>query len=144
MVVHAAHEDRQGRVSRKTEKKAEKKAEKVDAAFAALADPTRRRVVELLGRAPHRASELAAITSQSRPGMSRHLRLLREAGLVREEADESDARASLYVLDRRAFDDVQGFLDRVQTFWSDQLASFADHLEARAALRPPKRKRASR
>lgn len=113
---------------------------KLDEAFGALADPTRRRVVELLGRAPHRASELAALTNQSRPGMSRHLRLLREAGLVREEADASDARASLYLLDERAFDDVQGFLDRVQTFWDDQLASFADHLEARAALPPSKRK----
>jgi len=135
VVVHAAHEDGEERLSRRTPK--------LDEAFGALSDPTRRKVVELLGRGPHRASELAAATGQSRPGMSRHLRLLREAGLVREEADESDARASLYVLDQRAFEDVQTFLDRVQTFWSDQLASFADHLEARAALPRAKRSKAA-
>lgn len=135
MVVHAAHEDREDPVSRRPAK--------LDEAFGALADPTRRKVVELLGRGPHRASELATATGQSRPGMSRHLRLLREAGLVREEADESDARASLYVLDQRAFEDVQTFLDRVQTFWSDQLSSFADHLEARAALPRPKRSKSA-
>ncbi len=134
MVVHAANEDREERLSRRKPK--------LDEAFGALADPTRRRVIELLGRGPWRASALAEETGQSRPGMSRHLRLLREAGLVREEADASDARASLYVLDQRAFADVQTFLDRVQAFWSDQLASFAVHVESRAApvRRPVKRR----
>jgi DNA-binding transcriptional ArsR family regulator len=65
--------------------------------------------------------------------MSRHLRILKEAGLVREEPDPDDARARLLVLEREAFSDVKEWLDEVESFWADQLASFKDHVEARAA-----------
>lgn len=104
----------------------------LDAAFVALADPTRRKVIQLLGRAPRRASELAAATDASRPGMSRHLRILREAGLVREESDATDARARLVHLSRDAFDDLKDWLSTVETFWAEQLESFAARAEARA------------
>jgi DNA-binding transcriptional ArsR family regulator len=108
------------------------RARRLDDAFGALADPTRRRVIELLGRAPHRASELADATAASRPGMSRHLRILREAGLVREEGDARDARARVYRLEREAFLGVKGWLEEVETFWADQLASFKARAGARA------------
>lgn len=113
----------------------------LDGAFGALADPTRRRVIELLGKAPHRASELADATDASRPGMSRHLKILRDAGLVREEGDALDARARVYQLEREAFSGVKDWLDEVESFWADQLASFKDVVESRArkAVGEPKR-----
>lgn len=98
----------------------------------ALADPTRRRVVELLGRAPRRASDLAEEVGVSRPGMSRHLRVLREAGVIREEGDESDGRAHVLALDRAAFGRVHDWLDEVESYWTEQLGSFKALAEARA------------
>jgi DNA-binding transcriptional ArsR family regulator len=109
------------------------RSRRLDGAFAALADPTRRRVIELLGRAPRRASELADAVAASRPGMSRHLRILREAGLVCEEDDARDARARVYRLEREAFRGVKDWVAEIETFWEDQLASFKTRAEARAA-----------
>jgi DNA-binding transcriptional ArsR family regulator len=108
------------------------RARRLDEAFGALADPTRRKVIELLGRAPLRASELAQAAAASRPGMSRHLRILKDAGLVREEGDEQDARARVYCLEQGAFEGVKTWLERVETFWADQLGSFKELAEARA------------
>jgi DNA-binding transcriptional ArsR family regulator len=118
-----------------------KKADLSDVLFA-LADPTRRQVVELVGRAPRRASELAEAIGASRLAMSRHLRILREAGVIRDEGDEEDGRARLIALDERAFAGVRAWLDGVEGFWSDQLASFKTLAEARAAeRREPRRRR---
>lgn len=105
---------------------------RLDEAFGALADPTRRRVVELLGKGPRRASDLARAVDASRPGMSRHLRILREAGLVREEDDAEDARARIYRLEPSAFTGVKSWIECVETFWLDQLQSFKVLAEARA------------
>lgn len=99
----------------------------------ALSDPTRRRVVEELGRAPRRASDLALTMGVSRPGMSRHLRVLREAGVIREEDDSEDGRAHLLALDRGAFGRVHDWLDEVESYWTEQLGSFKSLAEARAA-----------
>lgn len=100
--------------------------------LSALADPTRRRVVELVGRRPRRASELAEELGASRPAMSRHLRVLREAGILQEEADEEDGRAALLTIDRSAFTGLHDWLAEVESFWTDQLASFKSVAEARA------------
>jgi DNA-binding transcriptional ArsR family regulator len=67
--------------------------------------------------------------------MSRHLRVLREAGLVREEGDERDARARVYTLEREAFGGVKGWLEHVESFWSEQLAALRDHVEAKGRTR---------
>ncbi len=64
--------------------------------FDALADPTRRRVVELLGTKPARAGELAAAIGTSAPAMSKHLRHLLRAGLVADERDAADARVRVF------------------------------------------------
>ena len=72
--------------------------EKVDGLFAALADPTRRKVVELLGARPHRPSELAQQLGTSAPVMSRPLRILLRAGLVDDERVRDDARARVFRL----------------------------------------------
>ena len=130
MVVHAAAPHRGEGLSA-----ARSRAARLDDAFTALADPTRRRVIELLGRGPRRAGELAEADDASRPGMSRHLRVLRLAGLVREEGDDRDARARVYRLEREALGGVKGWLDEVESFWADQLASLRDHAEAKARPR---------
>lgn len=112
--------------------------------LSALADPTRRRAVELIGRRPRRASELAEELGASRPAMSRHLRVLREAGVVREEADEDDGRAALLTLDRDAFTGIHGWLDEVESFWTDQLTSFKTTVEARARSQAEEQARSAR
>jgi DNA-binding transcriptional ArsR family regulator len=104
----------------------------LDRTFAALADPTRRGVVELLRRRPRRASEIAEALEMTRPAMSRHLRVLRKAGLVREDAQDDDARVRVYRLERAPFADLRGWLDEVEAFWGDQLQAFKAHAERRA------------
>jgi DNA-binding transcriptional ArsR family regulator len=108
----------------------------VDATLAALADPTRRRVVDLLRRGPRRAGELAARAAMSGPAMSRHLRVLRASGLVETEAVEHDARLRVYRLRREPFVALQSWLDQVGRFWAGQLDAFRGHVEpTRKALR---------
>ena len=95
----------------------------------ALADPTRRGVVELLRREPHRASDLAEALSMTRPAMSRHLRVLRKSGLVSENEAEQDARVRMYRLEREPFAELRHWLDEVEAFWGDQLQAFKAHAE---------------
>jgi DNA-binding transcriptional ArsR family regulator len=101
----------------------------VDVTFAALADPTRRRVIEVLRDGPCRSSELAAVTGMSRPAMGRHLKVLRASGLVTVEAVEADARGRVYSLRAEQFVALQAWLDQVQAFWSEQLGRFKQHAE---------------
>lgn len=107
----------------------------VDRTLAALADPTRRGVIELLGRKPRRASEIADALSMTRPAMSRHLRVLRKAGLVSENELENDARARVYRLERQRFAELRGWLDEVEAFWGEQLRAFKAHAERTARKR---------
>ena len=103
----------------------------IDVTLAALADPTRRRVVELLRERPRRAGELAADCATSGPAMSRHLRVLRGSGLVEVEEDriDQDARLRVYRLRPEPFVALQAWLDQKQAFWADQLDAFKAHVE---------------
>lgn len=101
----------------------------IDDTLAALADPTRRRVVELLRNGPRRASEIATITGMGRPAMSRHLKVLRASGLVEVELIDDDGRGRRYQLRAERFVDLQSWLDQVQAFWSEQLGAFKEHAE---------------
>lgn len=101
----------------------------LDATFAALADPTRRRVIDLLRKKPHRASDLADRLEQSRPAMSRHLRVLRTSGLIEPENDDADLRARVYRLRPEPFGQMRDWLEDVERFWGNQLAAFAAHVE---------------
>ncbi len=101
----------------------------LDRTLSALADPTRRRVVDLLRKKPRRASDLADKLSMTRPAMSRHLRVLRKSGLVTEEELEDDARVRVYRLERAPFLDLRDWLAEVEAFWSDQLVAFKAHAE---------------
>ncbi|MFO0568091.1 MAG: metalloregulator ArsR/SmtB family transcription factor [Polyangiaceae bacterium] len=102
----------------------------LDRTFQALSDPTRRRVIERLRRRPERAGELSDALAMSPPAMSRHLRVLREAGLVRESALESDQRVRVYELEPEPFLALRRWLDEVESFWQTQLDAFRAHAEA--------------
>jgi DNA-binding transcriptional ArsR family regulator len=78
------------------------------AVFRAIADPTRRRLLEALRREPLSVNRLAEAFPVSRPAISKHLRLLREAGLVSEERQ---GRRRIYRLQPRALTEVRGWLD---------------------------------
>ena len=101
----------------------------LDRAFAALADPTRRAAVDALRRGPRRAGDVARELGSTPAGLSRHLRVLRESGLVTEEALEGDARVRVLRLEREPFDALRSWVEDVEAFWGDQLASFKDHAE---------------
>lgn len=86
--------------------------------FAALADPTRRKVFERLATKPLSVGELADGLPVSRPAVSQHLKILEAAGLVRYEADGT---RRVYRVDPRGIEAIQNYLDR---FWDRALAAF--------------------
>ena len=104
-------------------------ARSIDATLAALADPDRRRAVELLGHRPRRAGELADALGLPAPAMSRHLRALKQSGLVEETQPEFDARVRIYALKDGAMADLKKWLASTEQLWMDQLASLKAHVE---------------
>jgi DNA-binding transcriptional ArsR family regulator len=104
----------------------------LDETLTALADPTRRRVVELLGTGPKRAGTLSAAVGVSPPAMSRHLRVLLNAGLVADERLVSDARARMFRLRPESVVVLQAWLDQLKAEWDEQLTSFKQHVEGDA------------
>jgi DNA-binding transcriptional ArsR family regulator len=101
----------------------------VDTLLVALADPTRRRVVQLLGDRPYRAGELSSASGVSAPAMSRHLRILLEAGIVADERVPTDARARVFRLRPEPIGELQAWLDQLQAHWNEQLRAFKRHVE---------------
>lgn len=101
----------------------------IDNTLTALADPTRRRVVELLRERPRRVGELSAIFDISGPAMSKHLRILRTSGLIEEQPIASDARVRIYRLRPEPFTALQSWLKEVETFWTGQLDAFKEYAE---------------
>jgi DNA-binding transcriptional ArsR family regulator len=97
----------------------------LDRTLAALADPSRRRVVDLLRKGPRSAGELAGHVRLSPPAMSRHLRILRRRGLIEEtRGSEDDNRLRIYCLRREPFSELSNWTRGLETMWSDQLAGF--------------------
>ncbi|HUK01309.1 MAG TPA: metalloregulator ArsR/SmtB family transcription factor [Steroidobacteraceae bacterium] len=103
-------------------------AEQIDRTLAALADPHRRRIVDLLRERPHRAGELAQVVRVSFPAMSRHLKTLRRSGLVDEARDEFDARVRIYRLRPEPLAGLNAWLQASEARWVAQLASLKTHL----------------
>lgn len=84
----------------------------------ALADPTRRRILELLVDGEVAAGDLSEEFAVSRPAVSRHLRILREAGLVRSRVD---GQRRLYALDVRPLAELDAWLEPYRRLWSRRL-----------------------
>jgi DNA-binding transcriptional ArsR family regulator len=101
----------------------------LDGIFAALSDPTRRGVIDLLRKKPRRAGELAAALAMSAPAMSRHLRVLRASGLVEEQHAGDDARVRTYRLKQKPFSELRHWLSEVESFWETELDAFKAHVE---------------
>jgi len=107
----------------------------LDQTLTAIADPTRRAIIGLLCQQPLRPSEVADALNMSRPAMSRHLRVLRMAGLIEEEMLRDDARSRLLQLRREPFKQLRGWVDEVESFWTDQLHAFKAHAERKRGRR---------
>ena len=95
--------------------------------FSALADPTRRAIFEQLAHGPRAVGELAEQFPVSRPAVSQHLKVLKDAGLV---ADRRDGSRRLYSVDRRGVAAMRAYLDE---FWSEALAAFKGAAERKGA-----------
>lgn len=93
--------------------------DEIQATLVALADPGRRRAVELLAQGPMRTGELAALTGSSRPATGRHLRELTERGLV--ETATVDRRGAVYRLRADRFVALQRWLSELWMYWKGQL-----------------------
>jgi DNA-binding transcriptional ArsR family regulator len=102
----------------------------LDRTLAALADPHRRQVVELLRDGPRQAGELARAVGLSAPAMSRHLKTLRESGLVEDSHPGFDARVRIYTLRQEPMAELMVWLRESEQLWSAQLAAFRAHLES--------------
>ena len=103
---------------------------KLDRTLAALADPHRRAAVDLLRQQPRAAGDLARSLGLSAPAMSRHLRALREGGLIEESHPDFDARVRVYALRPQPMIDLMRWLEETERMWSEQLAAFKAHLES--------------
>jgi DNA-binding transcriptional ArsR family regulator len=97
-------------------------------ALAALSDPTRRRIVELLAEGELSAGEIASQFPTARPGVSRHLRVLREHGLVHARAER---QRRLYSLDPRPLEELDAWLDHYGRFWKNRLAALDTEVDRR-------------
>ncbi len=107
----------------------------MQAALEALADPTRRRLVELLAAGEQSAGALAAAFDISRPGISRHLRVLREAGLVHAEPR---GQQRVYSLRTAPLRELDGWLARYRPFWTQRLDAFGTEVaRGRRRSHPP-------
>ena len=101
----------------------------LDRTLAALADPQRRRAVNLLREGPRAAGELARALDLAPPAMSRHLRVLRQSGLVEETHQGLDARLRIYSLRLEPMSGLKAWLEETERLWSLQLGAFKAHLE---------------
>ena len=86
-------------------------------------------MVDLLRERPRRAGELAAAAKIVFPLMSRHLKRLRESGLVEEDRDEFDSRVRIYRLRPEPMADLKQWLEETEALWSRQLAAFKAHVK---------------
>jgi DNA-binding transcriptional ArsR family regulator len=97
-----------------------------EVALAALADPTRRRVLEQLRRGPRAVGDIAARLPVSRPAVSQHLKVLKEAGLVHEERRGTQ---HIYEIDPKGLGPLRAWLDQL---WDTALENFKAEVEAPA------------
>ena len=95
--------------------------------FEAVAEPSRRRILDVLRDGERPAGELVAALAMSQPGVSRHLKLLKAAGLVQVRVD---GQRRIYRLDPRGMAELTAWLAPHRRFWADRLARLDAHLES--------------
>ena len=105
--------------------------------LAAIADPTRRRIVELLARRERTAGELVAAFDLSAPAISQHLNVLREAGLV---CTRADGQTRIQSLNPKGLDELDAWLERTRSFWSKNLDALERELRADDAAKKKTKK----
>ncbi len=105
-------------------------------AFPAIADPIRRAILDAIRGGERSAGEIAALFPVSRPAISRHLRVLRGAGLVRERRV---AQSRLYSLDPAPLRDVERWLDQYKVYWAARLHDLKRVVEQEERRASPKR-----
>jgi DNA-binding transcriptional ArsR family regulator len=98
-----------------------------EAAFSALADPTRRAVLDLLRAGTRPAGEIARAFPVSRPAISKHLKILRRAHLVEERRE---GRHRMYQLNPEPLKAVASWLEHYRSFWSANLTNLKSFVEA--------------
>ncbi|MDB5425599.1 MAG: sdpR1, partial [Phenylobacterium sp.] len=94
--------------------------------FEAIAEPRRRQILDLLRAGERPAGDLVVATGLSQPGVSKHLKLLREAGLV---SMRPDGQRRLYRLEPESLADLDAWLQPFRRFWAERLDALDDHLE---------------
>ena len=102
------------------------KDKKRNAVFRAIADPTRREILRLLAGGEHTVGEIASNFPMSRPAISKHLRLLRSAGLV---VTRQDGTARICDLDAKPLRAVDDWLQDYEGFWRESLRNLKKHVE---------------
>jgi DNA-binding transcriptional ArsR family regulator len=101
-----------------------------DRLFEALSDRTRRGVIEMLVAGPRKSGDLARSLAVSPQALSRHLRLLRQSGLVSSDGLDEDARIRTYKLEADALSPLKSWLERTEMMWQEQLSAFKDYAES--------------
>ena len=94
--------------------------------FEAIAEPNRRRILDVLRQGERPAGDLVDALAMSQPGVSKHLKLLKAAGLVQVRAD---GQRRLYRLDPRGMAELTAWLAPHRRFWAEKLSAMEDHLE---------------
>jgi DNA-binding transcriptional ArsR family regulator len=102
---------------------------RVPSTWTALADPHRRAMLELLRESPRAVGELVEITGLTQPGTSKHLRVLRDAGLVRAR---TEAQRRIYTQDPRPLAELDGWLEPYRAKWESSLDALERHLDRKA------------
>ena len=106
----------------------------------AIADPTRRRIIELLAVRERTAGELVKQFDMSAPAISQHLNVLREAGLVTTRAE---GQSRIQTLNPQGFDDVEACLEKTRSIWSSRLDALERELRAEDAANAKKARKKS-
>ena len=101
-------------------------ATQLDAIFAALADPTRRRIIERLARRPLTVGEIAGEFSISQPGISKHVRVLEQSGLLKRQVDGRFHRCTLTP---RSIEAASAWIEKQRAFWTATLDRLDTYLK---------------
>ena len=94
--------------------------------FAALAEPTRTRILDAIAARPRTVTEIVQMFPISQPAISRHLRVLREVGLV---TVVPDGKTRVYHLDHAPLKELDDWLNRYRRFWANKLDALEAHMD---------------